>query len=207
MLLQSFCSLTVNASPFYPQSTDIRTICREFEHVIKYVVFGFPTKNHPQTSVLKLEKPSENNRSQWLSKNNRTDCDGKNVLKPSTSHCCYKKKHRYRIAIKNSPSLKSKADSSLCLPRTFDGSSLCCCSRIEEVNSLLCRSPGQSQLKPHSSQQQHEEKMRKKQRGKSLCSKKMKRKKIRGRPPHPSPHLIASQIQFFWTTSKFSRYT
>ena len=76
---------------FYPQSNDVRTICREVEHVVKYVVFGFPTKNHPQTSVLKLEKPSENNRSQCLSKNNRTDCDGKNVQKPSTSHrCCLK---------------------------------------------------------------------------------------------------------------------
>ena len=50
------CSLTVNLSPFYPQSTDVRTICREFEHVVKHVVFGFPTKNHPQTAVLKLEK-------------------------------------------------------------------------------------------------------------------------------------------------------
>ena len=55
------------------------------------VLVHFPTKNHPQTSVLKLEKPSENNRSQCLSKNNRTDCDVKNVQKPSTSHRCYKK--------------------------------------------------------------------------------------------------------------------
>ena len=36
-----------------------------------------------------IGKTSENNRSQWLSKNNRTDCDGKNVQKPSTSHRCY----------------------------------------------------------------------------------------------------------------------
>ena len=50
---------------------------------------GFPTKNHRQTSVLKLEKKSENNRNRWLNKNNRTDCDGKNVQKPSTSHRCY----------------------------------------------------------------------------------------------------------------------
>ena len=50
---------------------------------------GFPTKNHRQTSVLKLEKTSENNRYRWLNKNNCTDCDGKNVKKPSTSHRCY----------------------------------------------------------------------------------------------------------------------
>ena len=34
-----------------------------------------------------------------MSKNNRTDCNGKNVLKPSTSHRCYKKtsaSHRYQ---------------------------------------------------------------------------------------------------------------
>ena len=78
-------------SPFYPQSTDLGTICREFEHVVKYVVLGFSTKNHLQTAVLKFEKPSENNRFQWLSKNNRIDCDGKNVQKPSASHRCYLK--------------------------------------------------------------------------------------------------------------------
>ena len=56
LLIQSLCSIIVNLSPSFPQSTDIRTICREFEHVVKYVAFGFPTKNHPQTLVLKLEK-------------------------------------------------------------------------------------------------------------------------------------------------------
>ena len=67
LLLQSFRSITVNFSPFYHQSSDIRTICRE------------------------LKKTSENNRSRWLSKNNRTDCDGKKWPKTSTSHRCYKK--------------------------------------------------------------------------------------------------------------------
>ena len=67
LLLQSFRSITVNSSPFYHQSSDIRTICRE------------------------LKKTSENNRSRWLSKNNRTDCDGKKWPKTSTSHRCYKK--------------------------------------------------------------------------------------------------------------------
>ena len=67
LLLQSFCSITMNFSPFYHQSSDIRTICRE------------------------LKKTSENNRSRWLSKNNRTDCDGKKWPKTSTSHRCYKK--------------------------------------------------------------------------------------------------------------------
>ena len=38
-----------------------------------------------------IGKPSENNRSQWLSKNNRTDCDGKKWPKTSTSHRCYEK--------------------------------------------------------------------------------------------------------------------
>ena len=56
---------------------------------ILYLFLGFPTKNHCQTSVLKLEETSENNRYRWLNKNNRTDCDGKNVQKPSTSHRCY----------------------------------------------------------------------------------------------------------------------
>ena len=52
---------------------------------------GFQTKNHRQRSVLKLEKPLGNNRSQWLTKKNRTDCDGNKWPKTSTSHRCYKK--------------------------------------------------------------------------------------------------------------------
>merc|ERR1712032_1304044 len=87
LLLQSFRSITVNFSPFYHQSSDIRTICRE------------------------LKKTSENNRFRWLSKNNRTDCDGKKWPKTSTSHRCYKKNigiaslskidHRWSLSLVN----------------------------------------------------------------------------------------------------------
>ena len=34
---------------FYPQSTNIRTICREFEHVVIYAVFGF---SHKKSSII-----------------------------------------------------------------------------------------------------------------------------------------------------------
>ena len=47
----------------YPQSTYVRTICREVENILKYAVFRLSHKNHRQTSVLELEKPSENNQS------------------------------------------------------------------------------------------------------------------------------------------------
>ena len=62
---------------------------------------GFPTKNHRQTSVLKLEeeKKSGNNRYRWLNKNNRADCDGENVQKPSTSHRCYIKNIDHRSSL------------------------------------------------------------------------------------------------------------
>ena len=46
----------MNFPPFNTQSTDIRTICCELEYVVKYLVFVFPAKNHPQTLILKLEE-------------------------------------------------------------------------------------------------------------------------------------------------------
>ena len=49
----------------------------------------FPQNIIAKHRSLNWKKTSENNRYRWLNKNNRTDCDGKDVQKPSTSHRCY----------------------------------------------------------------------------------------------------------------------
>ena len=86
LLLQSFCSIIVNFSPFYPHTHNMSRIwaCRNIR-----CFWVFPQKIIAKHRSLNWKKTSENNRYRWLNKNNRTDCDGKNVQKPSTSHRCY----------------------------------------------------------------------------------------------------------------------
>ena len=91
---------------FYPQSTDIRTICREFEHAVKFVVFGFPTKNHPQTLVLKLEKHRKTIGPNGWAKIIAPIAMVRNGQK-HRHRIAVMKKPSHRIAIKNWPSLKS----------------------------------------------------------------------------------------------------
>ena len=80
--------------------------------------FWVSHKNSSPNIGSEIEKPSKNNRSQWLSKKNCTNCDCKKVKKPSTLLRCYIKK----ICIAS----LSKIDLRQSLGRSFEGFSITC---------------------------------------------------------------------------------